>query len=322
MLVVNVTEPRFGGHLWRAGTGTRDDTPAIQRAVNELEILGDRGWVDEYGSTLRRGTLYFPPGTYRLSEPISMTTRTRLSGAGEALTHIIGDFVGPALRWGASIINGERGWPSTHFVQCNGVTVSNPQGDGIHLACSQMSHLRNVAVTACGGRGVSIPDGGGLRVEQLWITNCVGEGFYANGAQGLYGDNIDCNFCAGSYVNGKFIASETLPQIHLKDSSSVHLDMFGTEQGRHGVLLENVIGAHIGGVTGGVSIRENRHDSTLLRITGDSDCISFGYLKADGYSTLLRDDSASAGFTRDVTVPGNPAGQARCGAYTQRTSPN
>jgi hypothetical protein len=46
------------------GDGSTDDTAAIQSAINSLSDTGDTA-----------GTLYFPPGTYKITDTLTMTNK-------------------------------------------------------------------------------------------------------------------------------------------------------------------------------------------------------------------------------------------------------
>jgi hypothetical protein len=58
------------------GDGVHDDTKAIQRAIDIAR-----------GHT---GVVYFPPGTYRISQPISVTSGITFMGAGADRTIFMG----------------------------------------------------------------------------------------------------------------------------------------------------------------------------------------------------------------------------------------
>lgn len=59
------------------GDGTTDDTAAITSAITAAAITGD---------------LYFPPGNYKITSQITVTTKTKIHGAGKGVTNLIRAF--------------------------------------------------------------------------------------------------------------------------------------------------------------------------------------------------------------------------------------
>ena len=62
------------------GDGVADDTTAIQNAINQAALDGNA-----IGNSLKGGTVYFPPGTYKVSTALNLSpgnSSGRLIGAG------------------------------------------------------------------------------------------------------------------------------------------------------------------------------------------------------------------------------------------------
>jgi Ca2+-binding RTX toxin-like protein len=70
-----------------AGDGIQDDTTGIQKAIDSLP--NSQGIPQ--GGQASGGTLYFPPGTYRITQPLQLPGGVILSGAGPAsVLHYVG----------------------------------------------------------------------------------------------------------------------------------------------------------------------------------------------------------------------------------------
>lgn len=70
-----------------SGDGVRDDTTGIQRAIDSLP--NSQGIPQ--GNVASGGTLYFPPGTYRITQPLAVPGGVILSGSGPlTVLHYVG----------------------------------------------------------------------------------------------------------------------------------------------------------------------------------------------------------------------------------------
>ena len=90
------------------GNGVDDDTDAIQRALERT-----------YGSSQsqiaggKHRTIYFPAGTYRITDTINIPPYTRIQGEGKRSTSIEGSFAGPLAQFADSAgqVGAEYGAP-------------------------------------------------------------------------------------------------------------------------------------------------------------------------------------------------------------------
>jgi hypothetical protein len=101
------------------GDGDADDTPAIQRALDELRKSSERG---------TRAVLYIPAGTYRLTRGLTMTSHIYVAVVGE-------DPARTSLRW--------QGPEGGVMLECNGVRYSKfgrLTWDGQGKAVAAVSH--------------------------------------------------------------------------------------------------------------------------------------------------------------------------------------
>lgn len=153
--------------LGAKGDGVNDDTNAIQFAVDSA-------------STGSGSTVYFPPGKYRITRPITITHHTRLIGAGKrgssnngySGTHIIGDFDGEAvITTGVTTAN-------VFGMEIRDLRVARADNRsiryGIYLMNASESYLHNVTVN--GGFVTGIYFHGGIsQLDNLYIcANNIG----------------------------------------------------------------------------------------------------------------------------------------------------
>lgn len=114
-----------------AGDGTTDDTSAINAAVTSL---GGNG-----------GTVYFPPGTYRLnnSNPITLPANTSLVGASPEASTIL---IGSSNTAGAAVnVTGDYAQVSNLTIRGTSSTVSsNPTAFGVQSVNNQFLKIENV----------------------------------------------------------------------------------------------------------------------------------------------------------------------------------
>src|SRR5262249_23233943 len=119
------------------GDGVTDDWAAIAAAFN---------WTTH----THRGTIYFPPGTYYVSQPINfyVTTDAKVTShwLGEmGLSIITGNFADYVLSRGANDTGSSDGG---HVVEKLTIINTNPAGGGIRLGYSVGGAIRNCNIVA------------------------------------------------------------------------------------------------------------------------------------------------------------------------------
>ncbi len=136
-----MSDPKLFG---AEGDGVRDDSSAIQHAIEE----GD-------------GTLDFPKGTFRISKPIVIdTTRTGFTGirGQQGATRIVMTGEGPAFHLignhqGSADPNSviESTWEGERFPLITGIEIhgDHPNADGFHLYRTMQTTLQNVLIRRC-----------------------------------------------------------------------------------------------------------------------------------------------------------------------------
>ena len=143
------------------GDGQTDDTAAINRAISD----GNRASPESRRtSTTTPAIVYFPPGTYIISEPIVDYYFTQLVGNPNTRPVIKAtpEFKGMGLIDGDKYQNdGNQGWTSTNvfFRQIRNFVLdltAIPPGTGatgIHWPTGQASSLANIKIVMSSGQG-------------------------------------------------------------------------------------------------------------------------------------------------------------------------
>jgi hypothetical protein len=146
------------------GDGVTDDYAAIMAAFN---------WtVSNF-----RGTLFFPPGTYLVSQSLdfgdsqgTVNIRVCLQGVGP-LSTIIGNFADYIISRGASTGDASDG---SHVVADIGITNLHASGGGIRWGLNAGAALRNLLVSANRAINVANADAGGsIPSQETGIWNCI-----------------------------------------------------------------------------------------------------------------------------------------------------
>jgi hypothetical protein len=157
------------------GDGTTDDTVAIQTTVD---------WT----TSAARGVIFFPPGTYRVTAPITFNYDGDFSivfqGAGR-LSSLTGNFAGYILD--RSTTNPTTG---VRVIEHLDIRNSNPAGGGVRMLGTVGGVIRNCQVAAL--TGINLSGGSGV----CTIQNVVLQGWGAAGSIGvLAGGNVLMTAC-------------------------------------------------------------------------------------------------------------------------------
>lgn len=145
------------------GNGTTDDTTAIQNAIAALPANG--------------GTVFLPPGTYKISATIAITADQRLIGAGTGATTITASTDILMIRMG----NRQADSVMRNWMYLSDMTVSQTSGSQTHT---------NVLVDG-GGQGTTIKnvfcEGGYYGFELMDVDRC-------------YFENLESDNCTGAAI--------------------------------------------------------------------------------------------------------------------------
>ena len=139
----DVKQYRNSDGLLVVGDGVHDDTTGIQRAIDALP----RSQGVPQATMAVGGTIYFPPGVYRITRPLRVPGCVVLSGAGpDSVIHYEGD------QFAVEYVNGGSGFASA--AGATDLTVRAPRGGGFaprsgaHLVLTQMRFREIILDTA------------------------------------------------------------------------------------------------------------------------------------------------------------------------------
>jgi len=171
------------------GDGTTDDSAAINTAISEGNRCGN-GDCDS--STITPAIVYFPAGTYKISNPLIMYYYTQMIGDAHSMPRIQGasdwNFTGLALLDADPYIPGAygAGWytnQNNFYRQIRNLVIdmtqmpeAGPQGqevNGIHWQVSQACSMQNVvfdmkaATPTSKQRGIMMENGSGMFMSDI-----------------------------------------------------------------------------------------------------------------------------------------------------------
>jgi hypothetical protein len=173
--VVNVKD--YGA----VGDGVTDDTRAIQNAMNQILSRGlNVAVLSDHYALGGGGTVVFPNGTYKISQPIALPPLITIEGNMSSIVNVgtgptfinadttslnLSDPNGITIR--NLILNGNN--TASNGISFNGVVHSNIENvwiyqfvsDGILLVRCQWNHFRQVNSINNGGYGVHLDNSGG-----------------------------------------------------------------------------------------------------------------------------------------------------------------
>jgi hypothetical protein len=147
------------------GDGVSDDWAAIMAAFN---------WT----VSNNRGTLFFPPGTYYVSQrlnfgdsdPAGTVLNVDLRGVGP-LSEIKGNFADYVIFRGADTTDAATG---NHTISNLAITNTNAVGGGIRWGLNTGASLRDLLVTANLGINLANVDhGGSIPSQETGVDNCI-----------------------------------------------------------------------------------------------------------------------------------------------------
>lgn len=234
------------------GDGATDDTIAIQAAISAAQNAGS-------------GAVFFPPGTYAISAPLTVThTNMALIGTGNAsIIQPLSGFSGSAY---LSITGADRGMVrDLSFWGSNFTSTSNPAGDGIQLhGCNDWVFM-NLHFRSQNGYAIQIVgDNASDGTAFTLLSNCnarhclAGYRVYSPNtgttiAGGILFANCQADACQGgdAYLieDSRDVTmvgcqgySNTNASIHIKGGQFVHIDtcdLGGGTPATACVLIEN-----------------------------------------------------------------------------------
>ena len=246
----NVT--RFGA----IGDGLADDTEAIQHALTQ----GD-------------GVLHFPPGTYRVTEPIEIKLAERgplgIDGTG-GTARVVMDGKGPAFRLvgthgGTGDPGSRKGNVAAHqrlpTIRNIEVEGAHTEADGFELIETMQSVFEGVLVTRC-RHGIHLIQ----RNRNVLISHCH---LYFNTGAGVYLDGVNLHQIniASSHISYNRLGGIRLDRSEVRNLQITGNDIEYNNHKSHGAEPEPTAEIYIDATAEGASVNEVTIASNTIQAT-------------------------------------------------------
>ena len=247
----NVT--RFGA----IGDGVTDDTESIQHAVTQ----GD-------------GVLHFPPGTYRITQPIEIKLAERgplgIDGTG-GTARVVMDGKGPAFRLvgthgGTGDPGSRKGNVTSHqrlpTIRNIEVEGAHAEADGFELIETMQSVFEGVLVTRC-RHGIHLIQ----RNRNVLISHCH---LYFNTGAGVYLDGVNLHQIniASSHISYNRLGGIRLDRSEVRNLQITGNDIEYNNHKSHQTEPEPTAEIYIDTTAEGASVNEVTIASNTIQATG------------------------------------------------------
>ena len=239
------------------GDGLTDDSDAIQHAVDQ----GD-------------GLLHFPPGTYRITQPIEInladrgplgidgtggTARVVMAGKGPAF-RLVGTHGGtgdPGSRKG-NVASHQR-LPTIRNIEIEG---THPESDGFELNETMQSLFEGVLITRC-RHGIHLVK----RNRNVLISHCH---IYFNTGAGIYLDGLNLHQIniANSHISYNRIGGIRIERSEVRNLQITGNDIEYNNHKSHGTSPEPAAEIYIDATAEGASVNEVTIASNTIQATG------------------------------------------------------
>lgn len=260
---------RFGA----AGDGTADDTEAIRHAVQD----GD-------------GMLHFPPGTYRITQPIEIdleqfgpvgiegtggTARILMSGPGPAFrlrgTH--GGTGSPHTLKGN--VHPSQRLPTIRNIEIEG---DHPEADGITLIQTMQSVFEAVLIRRC-RHGIHLTQ----RNRNVLISHCH---LYHNTGAGVFLDQVSLHQIniAGCHISYNRLGGIRVERSEIRNLQITGNDIEYNNHDQHGTAPEPTAEIWVDTTAEGASVNEVTVASNTIQATSSADGCNIRILEAPGGS--------------------------------------
>lgn len=249
------------------GNGTADDTTAVRDAIDAVPAQG--------------GAVYFPPGTYKLTDSVALRSNLALFGDGDGATVLHQSATGEDLFAGVALDK----------VSLHGLSLTGPgsgTGTGLNLtrggnAAVPFISVRDVSVGGFGQDGIAVENAVASVFDRVQVVNCGRYGVNLHGQPaGAAGTSVTLNSVYGNTngvagirlfnmvyccLNG--CASDGNPVAYLIDScQSLALNGCGAESNAVGL---RVVGGY-GATVNSMWVYDNQ--GTGIHVTGTAHTVS------------------------------------------------
>ncbi|MBO61240.1 MAG: hypothetical protein CMO63_04610 [Verrucomicrobiales bacterium] len=242
------------------GDGRSDDTEAIQHAVAQ----GD-------------GVLHFPPGSYRITQPIEVRLAKRgplsIDGSG-GTARVLMAAKGPAFRLvgthgGTGDPGSRKGNVATHqrlpTIRNIEVEGAHPEADGFELIETMQAVFEGVMVTRC-RHGIHLIK----RNRNVLISHCH---IYFNTGVGVYLDGVNLHQIniATSHISYNRLGGIRLDRSEVRNLQITGNDIEYNNHKSHGAEPEPTAEIYIDTSAQGASVNEVTIASNTIQATGSSE---------------------------------------------------
>lgn len=319
------------------GDGATDDTAAINKAISD----GGRCGQGCGSSTTTPAIVYFPPGTYMVSEPIVQFYITQLVGDAVTLPTLkaMPNFEGMAVI-DADPYNYEDGsnWyinQNNFFRQIRNFNIDltgldQSKGAGIHWQVAQATSLQNIHFNMVQGgdaanqqKGIFMDNGSGGFMSDLSFTG-GGIGMFI-GNQQFTTRNLTFSKCnTAIYMNWNWVW--TLKDVNI-DSCGLGLDLStggpGAQTVGSALFLDSTITNTPIGVNSSYATTQTGTNGTLIIENVDmSSGVDIAIKDASSGATILPGNQKVANFVQGNSVSGGTAVKAVQAAQSAVTKPD
>jgi hypothetical protein len=302
------------------GDGVSDDLTALNLARQALPLY-DGTSTGESGELCRRGTIYLPPGDYRVSDTFRFGLATIVRGEGQWKTYIgFQDNIATSSEKFVIAIdrymdNGTTPMSfRTHGVHLKGVHVNgnkatNPYASGVQWYGAEMNGLSECCIENCALRGLVLGKDDQNGTTQA--TNTVLSRVLINNIDQGPGLQINCyhmhaDDLAVTYVNaaGNKSGGDYIPGVRIVYSNDIFIGSLKTENcSGQTVLIENCPGITVADIFGFWTTADSSGDRTAVRITGTASYyINLLKVHAQNMTNLIKDDGWTGGTHRGKTI--------------------
>lgn len=248
-LYENVSVKDFGA----IGNGVADDTASIQGALNSVSP---------------GGSVYVPPGNYRISAPLTLSTALTIYGANEAGTIITNYGNSNALQ-----ASGSRNITIRDLEIFDGIVSTRTTGDAIHLTNPGSAVEVQISRVQIGGHfdGVHLENLLKSSIKDTRVTSCKNDGF------SLYGGSTSTVF-QSTY-------SDSCGRDGYHQEASSYIGYYGTASdlsGRDGYRLEDTLGSDNSVLFASAGAESNAESGFRVQGTGYINGVSFQAVHATG----------------------------------------
>ncbi len=320
---------------WKTNQATTDVLAVLVAARRSLpNFPGDP--LTESGEKVKVGTLFFPPGTYRVSDTFKFSAGTLLQGAGQFQTKIkfmdnvaisVEKFV---LQSDRTLLTGSPMAMISHGTGVIGIEIdgnrpTNRYSSGLLFYGAEMNILDLPYVGNSGKRGLVIggtnlsghTKGSAIYAPRIWVNGVSeGPGIQINSYGGFIGNLSVADINAAGQKSG----GDYIPAVKIVASDALHIASLVGENAS-GVFCEinESYGLSIEVINGAMLTEDAGKDRTCIKINssfGYGYMINIGQILGKNYASALNDAGWYGGTQRNKVIAGSATTNFVLGPYS------